>query len=188
MSYKSIVTCGKDFVDLQCISELFTNTPMLVFSHVTTPSNNVKKVTWGKGMSNPFIDLGSGKIAVVNPITGYQLDNIDIQNKNYSELTELINTLIQKYRTLNSPLSNLYIPNNIMEYMKQYSLQTTKLEMVQHIGIAFMLFIIYIKLMPYTILLLSLGLIYTAPSQSFYVITYVIEQSNKFISNYIFPI
>ena len=51
---------------------------MLVIRNVTTPDGQLRKVTWGGGFAAPFLDLGSGKAAVVDPVTGTQSQNVDL--------------------------------------------------------------------------------------------------------------
>ena len=51
---------------------------MMVIRNVTVPGGGLRKITWGGGYDAPFIDLGSGKAAVVNPTTGTQSKNCDL--------------------------------------------------------------------------------------------------------------
>ena len=71
---------GRDFHALGFLSDTFASTKMLVIRNVETPGGQLRKVTWGGGCAAPFIDLGSGKAAVVDPATGTQSHNTDLSD------------------------------------------------------------------------------------------------------------
>ena len=71
-------TKGADFDMMGFLADEFSTTAMMVIRNVTVPGGGLRKITWGGGYDAPFIDLGSGKAAVVNPTTGTQSKNCDL--------------------------------------------------------------------------------------------------------------
>ena len=53
----------------------------------------LRKITWGGGLNAPFIDLGSGKAAVIDPATGAQSQNTDLPD-GIPEIATLLKTMV----------------------------------------------------------------------------------------------
>ena len=71
-------TTGTDFAVMGFLADEFPATAMMVIRNVTVPNGDLRKITWGGGFDAPFIDLGSGKAAVVDPASGTQRKSGDL--------------------------------------------------------------------------------------------------------------
>jgi deoxycytidylate deaminase len=89
---ETFMSCGRDF-PMGFLTESFQDTKMTVIRNVTTPDGKLRKITWGGGLDAPFIDLGSGKAALVDPETGAQSQNTDLPN-GVPEIAALLKTMV----------------------------------------------------------------------------------------------
>ena len=88
----SVETTGRDF-PMGFLDDEFAATKMLVIRNVKTLDGKLRKVTWGGGFAAPFIDLGSGKAAIVDPETGTQSANSDLPGA-VADIADLLKRMI----------------------------------------------------------------------------------------------
>lgn len=95
-----IETTGIDFMDLNYLTSHYLNTPMLVVRNFKMPNNEECKITFCTG-TDPMIDLGSGKVSLVDPCNGFQMKNIDLpedwqtNDESLNQVVHSLNVLLQ---------------------------------------------------------------------------------------------
>ena len=90
---KGITTKGQDFNELGFLVAHFQYTPMIVFRNVVTVDGIMRKQTFIEG-THPGIDGGSGKWALVDPLTGNQITYMNLPEdftNNEEKLEEIVN-------------------------------------------------------------------------------------------------
>ena len=90
---EGIKTKGQDFNELGFLVAHFQYTPMIVFRSVVTVDGIMRKQTFIEG-THPGIDGGSGKWALVDPLTGNQITYMNLPEdftNNEEKLEEIVN-------------------------------------------------------------------------------------------------
>eukprot|EP00040_Diaphanoeca_grandis_P035950 m.227379 g.227379 ORF g.227379 m.227379 type:complete len:1334 (-) comp33519_c1_seq2:43-4044(-) len=93
------VTTRASNFPMEGFSNLFGECPMIVLRECIV--NNVeRRVSWGTGIpgTSSFIDLGSGKISIVDPSTGLASNAHDLP-LDVKEVAKLLNTMISKHNS-----------------------------------------------------------------------------------------
>lgn len=73
----TVTTTGSNFTDLQYLTDLYANTPMLVVRNFIIKDGSMRKITFATG-DELLIDLGSGNANLVDPIQGTQIETIEL--------------------------------------------------------------------------------------------------------------
>lgn len=95
----SIETYGRDFLELGYLTDLYKNTPTVVIRNFKI-DNVLCKITYLPFNETPQYDLGSGKLAYTNTLTGQVIKNWDLPENyqdNPNSIIEIANAIEDIY-------------------------------------------------------------------------------------------